>query len=180
MRSPRRCVLTLAAGLALVATAGCSGTNRDDPALVDTKTQAEVLARLAADTDTNPFDIAVAVAQGVVTLTGTVDDAADRDEAERLAGASTGVVRVVNEIVVGTTEPVVRLDDGAVTATVKAKLAASSQLNPYDIQVATADGAVSLSGQVATEAEKAEAERLARETDGVVRVHNFLTVGSPG
>ena len=173
-----RLLPTWSLALVLAALAvGCSGTQTPETQVSDTKTKAEVLARIAADPDTNPFEIEVEVNEGVVHLTGLVDEPADRDEAERLAASATGVVRVVNDIEIGEQTPLERLDDATVTARVKAKLAASSQLNPFDVQVNTVAGEVSLTGRVHTDAEKVEAERLARETDGVVRVTNLLEVG---
>lgn len=174
---PNQLVRLLGAAAALALWVACSSTQPPETQLDDTKMKAEVLARIAADPDTNPFEIEVEVNEGVVHLTGFVDEASDREEAERLAASASGVVRVVNDIKVGQQTLGERVDDATVTARVKAKLAASSQLNPFDIQVNTVDGEVSLTGRVATEAEKVEAERLARETGGVRRVRNLLEVG---
>jgi osmotically-inducible protein OsmY len=73
------------------------------------------------------------------------------------------------------------ISDAALTATIKAKLAADPQINPFDIDVDTTDGTVSLSGQVESAEQKAEAEKLARMTEGVVEVINLIEVESmPG
>ena len=167
----------LGGALAAALFAACSSTQPPETQLDDTKIKAEVLARIAADPDTNPFEIEVEVNEGVVHLTGVVDEAGDRAEAERLAASASGVVRVINDIKVGEQTVGERVDDATITARVKAKLAASSQLNPFDIQDNTVEGEVSLTGRVATEAERTEAERLARETDGVRRVRNLVEVG---
>jgi hypothetical protein len=68
------------------------------------------------------------------------------------------------------------LDDVTITARVSAKLAANAELNPFDLVVATAEGVVSLRGRVETERQKAEAERIARETSGVRAVRNLVEV----
>ncbi len=169
-----RALLTVALAAVL---AGCSSTQPVETQVDDTKTKAEVMAKIAADADTNPFEIEVEVNEGVVHLTGMVEEAADREEAERLAATASGVREVVNDIQIGDQSAGERIDDGAITAKVKAKIAASAQLNPFDIQVNTVDGEVSLTGRVGSQAEKDEAERLARETDGVRRVRNLLEVG---
>jgi osmotically-inducible protein OsmY len=70
-----------------------------------------------------------------------------------------------------------QIDDAAITAAVKAKLAGDPDTAAINIDVDTNDAVVTLSGKVATSAERSEAERLARETDGVARVINNLTVG---
>lgn len=166
----------MSAGL-LLALGACSSTQPAAVQAADARIKAEVAARIVADPDTNPFEIEVEVNEGVVHLTGLVDDPGDREEAERLARGADGVRQVVNDIRVGEQTPLERLDDATITARVKAKLAADPQLNPFDVQVNTVDGEVNLTGRVATAAEKAEAERLARDTAGVRAVRNLLAVG---
>ena len=60
-----------------------------------------------------------------------------------------------------------------------AKLTTDSVKNLVKVHVETKGGVVRLAGTVPTEADKAEAERLARATDGVKDVTNDLTVSSP-
>jgi len=72
-----------------------------------------------------------------------------------------------------------KLDDTAITTKVKAKLTTDSVKNLVKVHVETKEGVVQLAGVVPSEADKAEAERLARGTDGVKDVMNNLTVSSP-
>jgi hyperosmotically inducible protein len=60
---------------------------------------------------------------------------------------------------------------------VKAKITADDMLNPFNIDVDTNDGVVTLSGRVQTADAKNRAGELARGTDGVKSVHNDLKVG---
>ena len=69
-----------------------------------------------------------------------------------------------------------KVDDTGITTKVKAKLTAERAKNLVSVHVDTTDGVVHLQGTVPTEADKAEAERLARATDGVKDVQNNLTV----
>src|SRR5688572_13953522 len=69
------------------------------------------------------------------------------------------------------------VEDAALTARVKAKLAADPEVSAYAIDVDTVDHVVTLSGRVENDAESAEAEKLARNTEGVREVVNRLTVG---
>lgn len=71
-----------------------------------------------------------------------------------------------------------QIDDAEITARVKAKLAADPEVKAHEIDVDTLDGEVRLSGIVDDSATRAEAEQLARRTDGVRRVKNELKVGS--
>lgn len=68
-------------------------------------------------------------------------------------------------------------EDAALTAQVKAKLAADPEVAAVHIDVDTLDRVVTLSGRVASAAVRDEAEKLARGTDGVRAVVNNLVVG---
>jgi len=70
-----------------------------------------------------------------------------------------------------------QVKDSEITAKVKAKLAASGEVNPFNIDVDTNEGQVTLQGRVAKDSAKVEAERLARETEGVRGVINLIKVG---
>jgi len=66
--------------------------------------------------------------------------------------------------------------DSAITAKVKARLAADSQTSAIKIGVDTTAGAVTLSGTVPTTQEKARAGQIASSESGVKKVVNNITV----
>jgi len=68
------------------------------------------------------------------------------------------------------------LEDAWVHTKVVAKLIGNSQTPERKINVDVVDGVVTLRGQVDTAEGKAEAERMAKETDGVKSVKNELKV----
>src|SRR5262252_10377447 len=70
--------------------------------------------------------------------------------------------------------------DSAITAIVKSKLAADNEINSANINVDTKGGVVTLTGVVTTQANKEQAERIARNTEGVTRVINNITVETNG
>lgn len=70
-----------------------------------------------------------------------------------------------------------QVDDAAITAKVKGKLAADPAISAFNIDVDTNEGVVTLQGRVEDEGARSEAERLARETEGVRRVINLVKVG---
>lgn len=74
--------------------------------------------------------------------------------------------------------PVVRdvLDDATITTRIKAKLVADPEVNAFHIDVDTVDGQVTLTGRVATELQRKEAEQLASRTEGVNVVNNLIQV----
>ena len=68
-------------------------------------------------------------------------------------------------------------EDRRTTAEIEARVAEHRELlPPSTVYVRTLDGVVYLSGQVMTRLELAEAEDLARETAGVKRVVNMLSL----
>lgn len=73
-----------------------------------------------------------------------------------------------------------QVDDATITTKVKSKITADPQVNPFNIDVDTVDGVVTLSGEVETETARAEAGKLAADTEGVVRVVNDIRVGGGG
>lgn len=77
-----------------------------------------------------------------------------------------------------TTQPPGRqVDDAALTAKVKTKLAADPEINPFKIDVDTTAGVVTLRGRVDDSGDRTEAVKLARDTEGVRGVRDELTVG---
>jgi hyperosmotically inducible periplasmic protein len=70
-------------------------------------------------------------------------------------------------------------EDTMITTKVKTKLTAERVKNLVSVNVETKDGVVHLKGTVPNEQAKAEAERLAKDTDGVVSVMNNIMVSPP-
>ena len=69
------------------------------------------------------------------------------------------------------------LNEGALTAKIKSKMALDDLVRARTIDVTTSGQVVTLSGTVASEAERTRALQLARETAGVTQVVDRLTVG---
>jgi len=76
-----------------------------------------------------------------------------------------------------TQSPGEQIDDATITARVKAKLAADPEVNPFNIDVDTDGGVVTLRGTVEDPEARTEAVKLARGTSGVRSVRNEITVG---
>lgn len=68
------------------------------------------------------------------------------------------------------------VDDATLTATVKSKLAADRDTSALSINVDTSNSVVTLNGTVASATEKSRAEQIAKNTEGVAKVVNNLTV----
>lgn len=68
--------------------------------------------------------------------------------------------------------------DAGITGTVKTKLAADDQVRASEINVDTAKGVVTLTGNVDSEAARDRAVQLAKDTSGVRNVEDMISVRS--
>jgi hyperosmotically inducible periplasmic protein len=71
------------------------------------------------------------------------------------------------------------IDDTTITTRVKARFAEDPAVSAMSLNVETLNGTVQLSGFAKSHEEKAMAEKLARETSGVVAVRNDIAVRHP-
>jgi hyperosmotically inducible periplasmic protein len=153
-------------------------------AQTDTGITTSVKAKLAADEMVKAYQIDVDTRNHVVTLTGTVDTARAKTRAVELARATAGVKSVADNLTVGTTTATLpspdaeraAYSDPAITAAVKGKLLGDPLVSGLRIDVDTTDGVVTLTGRVRSQAERDQAMRLVRDTNGVKSVDDNLTV----
>jgi len=168
--------LLLAALVALVLTAACATTQTPGQQVSDAELATRVKAKLAADPEVNPFNVDVDADDGMVRLSGRVDDNATRDEAGKLARETSGVKGVDNNITVGEETVGEVIDDAVIVTKVKSKLVADLEVAANNIDVDSEQGVVTLSGTVRSNEAREEAEKLALDTHGVVRVDNEIRV----
>ncbi len=175
------------------------GAARVGDQLSDSWLTTKIQAQYFADEDVKARHINVSTRDAVVTLSGFVESQAQRQEALEIARNTDGVVRVEDRMqmaaaaqpgsaaesgaaaTTGTVTEAARnaadtIDDAQLTAKVQAKYYVDDLVKGRRIDVDTRDGVVTLSGEVATEEERAQALRLAREIDGVKRVEDHLQV----
>ncbi|MCF7985128.1 MAG: BON domain-containing protein, partial [Thiohalocapsa sp.] len=131
--------------------------------------EARLITTYSINEHLNPFDIGVDASDGTVTLTGTVDNEAQRSLAEQLARDLSGIDQVDNRLDVvdggtgqsGAENPFYRLVNQANTTTrIKLRLLWSETTNGLLIDVDTDGEHVTLTGKVRTDEEKALAERI--------------------
>src|ERR1700704_1422991 len=141
----------------------------------DTQIQRDVLAELKWDARVMPNEIGVAVKDGVVTLTGTVDSYTKRWAAEDAAHRVRGVKAVANEIEVRLSTSGERTDADIAAAAVRAlEWDAFVPIDKLDVTVSK--GWVTLKGEVEWQFQKEDAERVVRRLVGVTGVTNLITV----
>jgi osmotically-inducible protein OsmY len=141
----------------------------------DPKIQSDVLAELRWDPRVAPNEIAVAVKDGIVTLTGWVDSYTKRWAAEEAAHKVRGVKAVANEIKVRPDVSAERNDADIAAAAVHA-LEWDALVNMDKLDVIVSKGWVTLKGQVEWQYQKEDAERVVRRLSGVKGVTNLIAV----
>jgi hyperosmotically inducible protein len=168
----------IAAALALSACAATRTHESPGEYADDAGITARVKTALVDDQDTKARQIDVETFRGVVQLNGFVDSAPAKLKATEVAQAVPGVKEVHNNLLVRTQERSAGavVDDSAITTKVKAALIANKTTQAHQIDVATREGVVQLSGFVDDSTEKATAESLARDVAGVRDVRNELEV----
>ena len=139
----------------------------------DQEIQTDVLAELRWDLSVSAKDIGVAVKDGIVTLTGTVDSYLNKWKAEEAAHRVSGVTAVANDISVRTLGE--RTDSDIAAAAVHA-LKWNASIPAEKIHVTVDNGWVTLKGEVEWQYQKQEAERAVRGLWGVKGVSNLVTV----
>lgn len=139
----------------------------------DSEIAADVRAALRRDVWVDENKITVSVVNGVVYLSGTVDSYTEKSYAESDAWSVTGVVDVVNNIVI---RPVPTRTDREIADDVRSDLIRNIRIDPSRITVEVTNGVVYLRGSVTTAEQKWLAEDVAWWTAGVRDVVNELRV----
>jgi osmotically-inducible protein OsmY len=172
-RATRILLIVMGAVLAL-ASANCERHGVTDSAITTA-----VKGKLAAPDENGPINVNVDTRGGVVTLTGAVETQAEKWRAERAAGNTEGVTRVINNITVeeeGGYEGEgagVSAGDLEILSKIKTRYVAEGVIGA---KVGVKDGVVTLKGAVDDVQTKSRAEYIAGATSGVKEVDNLLKV----
>jgi len=143
----------------------------------------KIRSRLLVKGNVSATSTNVSSLQGVVSLTGTADNVAQKELTEVYAKEIEGVKSVKNDIVVKNTAPATptiadKIDDASITSQVKFALLNHKSTSALKTKVTTNDGVISISGEAATEAEKSLVTKLAQDVRGAKSVGNTMTVKS--
>ncbi|MCX6951219.1 MAG: BON domain-containing protein [Verrucomicrobia bacterium] len=141
----------------------------------------KIRSRLLVKGNVSAATTKVAVTDGVVTLTGTADNAAQKELTEVYAKDIDGVKSVRNQIEVqakadsGETMGE-KIDDASVTSQVKYALLSHKSTSALKTKVTTNDGVVVITGEASSDAEKSLVTKLAQDVRGAKTVNNSMTV----
>lgn len=171
----------IVAVVAAAAMAACSPTRTTRSAgetLDDAAVTAKVKTALARDPATSAYRIEVESYRGEVQLNGFVETADMKSAATRVAKSVNGVKSVSNNLQVSSGERTAGevVDDGVITAKVKAALISDPNVAARDVNVQTREGVVQLAGFVDSGEQKVKASEVTRRVAGVRQVDNQLEV----
>ena len=151
-------------------------------AISDSRITMTVQSKYFASNEVKGHEIDVDTDHGVVTLKGKVGSENARQQAVQIARGVEGVTRVEDQLIISqdgdhaavrTGEP--ERSPGWITTKIQAQYYLHPGLKPWNIDVTTAhNGLVTLTGEVDSDADRAEAVKIASATDGVTRVEDRL------
>jgi osmotically-inducible protein OsmY len=132
-----------------------------------------VTVALRKDSRIDLSEINVRVDDGVVYLSGTVDSAAEKKAAQEDLQATVGIVRIVDQL---TLRNYVEKSDDELRHSVRQFLIRDIDVDAHPIEVEARGGVITLTGTVASYAQKTEAECVAWWIPGVTDVISLLEV----
>ena len=144
----------------------------------DAELQQHVMDELKWEPTIRAAEIGVAVKDGVVTLSGSVDSYGKKWAADRAAKRVFGVKAVIDEIKVKLASPYKRADKDIAQSAAKV-LDWNLWIPNERIKVMVQDGQITLSGDVDWYYQKERAEDAVRHLVGVLGVINSITVKPP-
>jgi len=143
----------------------------------------KIRSRLLVKANVSASNTTVAVQDGVVTLTGTADNMAQKELTAAYAQDIDHVKSVKNDLVVkaqpATGETIgEKIDDASITTQVKYALLSHKSTSALKTKVTTNDGVIVITGEAASDAERSLVTKLAQDVRGVKSVSNNMTVKS--
>jgi hyperosmotically inducible protein len=199
-------LMIMTVSLLLAAGVGCTDSSTNAAGMTDDELEESIDARIESDTQLRAYDIDVDADadENKVTISGTVPTQDMRTRAVDLAKGGRTDLIVTDEIKVDASrmtradysdqmareerENAARsgerigdqVDDAWIHTKVRTKLVGQGELPLGGINVDVDKNIVTLRGTVESQKAKAEAERLAKETEGVAQVRNQLVVKAGG
>lgn len=148
------------------------GTMVDDSVIAST-----VKTRMIGDSVVQARHIDVDVVEGVVYLVGAVRSEVQKQKAAEIAAGVSGVLRVENQLLVGSTSAGQVLDDTLVTSRIRTELVKDGAIRSTNIDIDTIGTTVTLTGRVGSQNEKDRALAIANRFKGYRDIIDNLTVG---
>jgi osmotically-inducible protein OsmY len=142
----------------------------------------KIRSRLLVKANVSATSTKVDVQDGVVTLSGTADNLAQKELTGVYAAEIDHVKSVRNNLVVAPQPAPAgqtvgeKIDDASITTQVKYALLSHRATSALKTKVTTTDGVIAITGEAASDAEKSLVTKLAEGVRGVSAVNNNMTV----
>lgn len=160
-----------AGGYAVGSDERSAATMLDDAAIT-----AKVKTELIGEKNVKARNIDVDTVAGVVVLSGYVDSQQEANRAGLVAKSVSGVVRVKNELRVGSRTVGQGIDDKVLGAKIKTRLMEEPGVRSLNIDVDVYSGTANVTGTVASQEQKKHVLSLIRSIEGVRGVVDNLQV----
>lgn len=141
----------------------------------DAQIQKDVMEELKWEPFLNESEIGVAVKNGIVTLSGTVDTFAKKLSAEKSAKRVAGVRAVAEDIQVGIS-PVYKKTDAEVAEAVLHALKWNSTVDENRLKIKVENGVVTLEGEVDWEYQRSSAKSAIENLTGVRSIVSLIKI----
>ncbi len=129
---------------------------------------------LSKNTELVDKHISTEVKNRTVTLSGTVETAAQKNQAEHIAWQVTGVQGVTDNLSATNAQTNPESADSKLAHRVEFELYSTKAISLKSVQIRAEDGTVTLTGNVTSRAEKLLAEKTAQSVEGVRKVVDNL------
>jgi len=159
-------------GTFLLLTVFAAGGYAQVKEIKDDKISAVIEENLVMDKEVASHLIDISTVNGIVTLSGTVDNMLAKERAAEVARAVKGGWSVINRIIV---EPVVR-PDSEIKQDVKRALLTDPVTEPFEIDVKVEDRVVTLKGKVDAYEERRQIVHVVKEVKGIKDIKNTIGV----
>lgn len=160
-----------AGGYAVGSDERSAATMLDDAAIT-----AKVKTELIGEKNVKARNIDVDTVAGVVVLSGYVDSQQEANRAGLVAKSVSGVVRVKNELRVGSRSVGQGIDDKVLGAKIKTRLMEEPGVRSLNIDVDVYSGTATVTGTVASQEQKKHVLNLIRSIEGVRGVVDNLQI----
>ncbi len=137
----------------------------------------KIRSRLLVKGNVSAASTKVEVKDGHAMLSGTADNAAQKELTGLYAKDIDGVKSVKNDLVVTDKTTIgEKIDDASITSQVKFALLTHKSTSALKTKIVTTDGVVIVTGEAASDAEKSLVTKLAKDVRGVASVSNNMSV----
>lgn len=141
----------------------------------DLEIQQDVMNELRWQPFLKSANIGIAVKNGIVTLSGTVDNYAQKIEAEKATKKVNGVKAIAEDIQIGVS-PSYKKTDAEIAESIMSALKWHAAVPEENIKVKVENGVVTLEGEVEWEYQRNSARKAVNNLLGVRNVINLINV----